>query len=80
MNIQKISLPIEGMTCANCALRIEKVLKKSDGVLNANVDLASEIATFEIDEDVIEIIAIKNNILSNGIVFSRKKFRFRSVE
>ncbi|GHO94673.1 copper-translocating P-type ATPase [Reticulibacter mediterranei] len=36
---------IEGMTCASCAMRVEKGLKKVPGVLNAQVNLATERAT-----------------------------------
>lgn len=36
---------IEGMTCASCAMRIEKGLKKVQGVKDANVNLATERAT-----------------------------------
>ncbi|MDQ5878714.1 MAG: P-type Cu+ transporter [Pseudomonadota bacterium] len=38
---QTVELAIEGMTCAACAARIEKVLKRIDGV-EAAVNLASE--------------------------------------
>ncbi|MGP5663287.1 heavy-metal-associated domain-containing protein, partial [Psychrobacter celer] len=36
------TLPIEGMTCASCVGRVEKALKKVEGVQQANVNLASE--------------------------------------
>jgi Cu+-exporting ATPase len=35
-------LALEGMTCATCALRIEKGLKKVPGIIDANVNLATE--------------------------------------
>ena len=38
-------LELEGMTCASCAMRIEKGLKKVPGVLDAQVNLATEKAT-----------------------------------
>ena len=38
-------LELEGMTCASCAMRIEKGLKKVPGVIDANVNLATEQAT-----------------------------------
>ncbi|MFB5193097.1 heavy metal translocating P-type ATPase [Alicyclobacillus fastidiosus] len=37
-----LTLPVEGMTCAACAARIEKVVGKLEGVKNVNVNLASE--------------------------------------
>ena len=44
---EKKELVLTGMTCAACATRIEKGLKKSDGVMNANVNLALEKASVE---------------------------------
>ncbi|RME46567.1 MAG: heavy metal translocating P-type ATPase, partial [Chloroflexi bacterium] len=41
----KIDLPIAGMTCANCAMTIERVLNRLDGVVSANVNFANEKAT-----------------------------------
>jgi P-type Cu+ transporter len=38
-------LPIEGMTCASCVLRVEKALQALPGVESANVNLATEEAT-----------------------------------
>jgi Cu+-exporting ATPase len=46
---QKVSLPVQGMTCASCVLRVEKSLKKVPGVVNATVNLATERATVEFD-------------------------------
>ncbi|WP_124728175.1 heavy metal translocating P-type ATPase [Staphylospora marina] len=45
MTIRDITLPIEGMTCAACAARIEKGLKRLDGVEDARVNFALEQAT-----------------------------------
>ncbi len=41
----EVTLALEGMTCASCAMRIEKGLKKVPGVLNAEVNLATERGT-----------------------------------
>ncbi len=40
-----LRLDITGMTCATCAARIEKVLRKQGDVLSAQVNLATEVAT-----------------------------------
>ncbi len=41
-----ITIPVTGMTCANCAMNIERALKKKvDGVLDAHVNFATEQAT-----------------------------------
>ncbi|HET9345334.1 MAG TPA: heavy metal translocating P-type ATPase [Candidatus Limnocylindrales bacterium] len=39
------TLPIEGMTCASCVNRIERFLRKTPGVTEATVNLATEMAT-----------------------------------
>ncbi len=41
----KVTLEIEGMTCASCVGRVEKALSAGDGVLQASVNLATETAT-----------------------------------
>jgi Cu+-exporting ATPase len=41
----KATFALEGMTCASCAMRIEKGLKKVPGVADAQVNLATEQAT-----------------------------------
>ena len=46
---RQITLPITGMTCANCVATIERNLKRLDGVTQAAVNLASERATVEFD-------------------------------
>nr|WP_315477494.1 heavy metal translocating P-type ATPase [uncultured Undibacterium sp.] len=43
----KISLKIEGMTCATCATRVEKALLGVSGVKKATVNLATEKASIE---------------------------------
>ncbi|MTI96132.1 MAG: copper-translocating P-type ATPase [Firmicutes bacterium] len=43
----KLSLKIQGMTCAACANRVEKALQKQDGVISAAVNLATEEARIE---------------------------------
>lgn len=42
MASQKITLPITGMHCANCAKTIERSVKKLDGVESAEVNYANE--------------------------------------
>jgi len=46
---KQLTLPITGMTCANCVATVERNLKKLDGVQMAVVNLSSERATVEFD-------------------------------
>ncbi len=41
----EVQLPIAGMTCASCVNRIERFLRKTPGVAEASVNLATEVAT-----------------------------------
>ena len=45
----KLELPIEGMTCASCVRRVEKVLSATDGVQAADVNYALARATVTYD-------------------------------
>lgn len=51
MSSEKITLNIEGMTCAACSARIEKSLGKLDGVQEVNVNLLANKATVVIDSE-----------------------------
>lgn len=46
---KQLTLPITGMTCANCVATVERNLKRLDGVDNAVVNLSSERATVDFD-------------------------------
>ncbi len=46
---KKITVPVEGMTCASCVVRVEKAISKAEGVKNVSVNFASEKASFEFD-------------------------------
>ncbi|HWS80850.1 MAG TPA: heavy metal translocating P-type ATPase [Rubrobacter sp.] len=41
----RVEIPVTGMTCAGCVGRVERAIEKVPGVLEANVNLASEKAT-----------------------------------
>lgn len=47
---QTTELAIGGMTCASCAMRVEKALAKVAGVANVSVNLATETATVNPDQ------------------------------
>ena len=44
-----ITLDVQGMTCASCVNRIERFLQRTDGVLDATVNLATEQAFYGSD-------------------------------
>lgn len=72
-----ITLPIEGMTCASCVLRVEKALKKIDGVQDAIVNLATEQAQVKIDPSKVDFEKLKDAIERAGYsVIESKEDKF----
>lgn len=57
---------IEGMTCSACANRIERVVKKLEGIENANVNFATEKLTVEMEERKIKEDEIKAAVEKAG--------------
>jgi P-type Cu+ transporter len=61
--MQQLEFGITGMTCAACVARVERTLKKIDGVVNVNVNLATERATVQVvpnlGKDVLKSAVIK---------------------
>ena len=66
MNKKRVVLKIKGMHCANCALTIEKNIKKLEGVEEANVSFASEKAMVSFDPRKLDISAIEEAIIKSG--------------
>ncbi len=52
---KQLTLPITGMTCANCVATVERNLKKLDGVQNAVVNLSSERATLDFEPEKLQL-------------------------
>ena len=66
MAIQIISLPVRGMTCANCARSVERRLAGTPGVTKAAVDLQAATATVEFDTDMVEPETLASAVRSLG--------------
>ncbi|WP_096635786.1 heavy metal translocating P-type ATPase [Clostridium cochlearium] len=60
------TLKIEGMTCAACAKNIEKVTKKLDGVIESNVNFATEKLNISYDSSKVRVSDIKKSIEKAG--------------
>ncbi len=60
------SLPIEGMTCAACSTRLEKVLGKLDGVSEASVNLAMEQADVTYDAAKLSVADLAQAVAKAG--------------
>ncbi len=66
LKIEKLSLPVEGMTCASCVARVEKTIAKLDGIKNVSVNLATEKASFEYDPDLLDFKKLADSIEDAG--------------
>ena len=66
MTEENVTLPIEGMTCANCAMNIERVVKKLPGVKAARVNFASEEATIVFDKSQLQLKELVDKIKDAG--------------
>ena len=64
MNIKKIVLKIDGMTCSACSNGLEKYLKRQEGIVDVNVNLILAIATITYEN--IKIKDIENYIKEAG--------------
>jgi Cu+-exporting ATPase len=56
--LKNVTMPVTGMTCANCATTIERNVRKLAGVNLANVNLASEKLTIGFDPEQLDERAI----------------------
>ena len=61
-----VRFPVEGMTCASCVNRIERYLRKTDGVADANVNLATETATVRYDPRVVDLAGLHAAVAAAG--------------
>ncbi|WP_456277003.1 heavy metal translocating P-type ATPase [Bacillus sp. AK128] len=80
-SLKETTLQITGMTCAACSTRIEKGLKKLDGVQDANVNLALEKSTIKYNPAVTNVESLQKKItdLGYGVVTERKEFNITGM-
>ncbi|HEX3074610.1 MAG TPA: heavy metal translocating P-type ATPase, partial [Ignavibacteriales bacterium] len=64
--IQKLSLPVEGMTCASCVARVEKSISKLEGVKNVSVNFATEKVSFELDPQKVSVSDVAASVEDAG--------------
>jgi Cu+-exporting ATPase len=63
---ERKEIGVAGMTCASCVGRVERALRKLPGVMEANVNLATEKASVAYLPQVVEIGEIKEAISKAG--------------
>ncbi|MGY1619852.1 heavy metal translocating P-type ATPase [Geodermatophilus sp. SYSU D00691] len=60
------TLEIGGMTCASCVRRVEKALSRVDGVVAAEVNLATEVATVRFDPATVGLAELTEAVARSG--------------
>jgi len=67
------TLKLQGMSCAACAKNIERVSKKLDGVIEANVNYATEKLTITFESSKVRLTDIKKAIKKSGYSASEEE-------
>lgn len=62
----RISLGVQGMTCASCVRRIETAISKTEGVSSVAVNLATEKLTVEFDSKTVSPAELRQKIVKLG--------------
>ena len=72
-NIKTHTYRVEGMTCAVCAGRVEKVTKKIEGVQDSVVNLTTEKMSITVDDDIVPYGDIKRAVEKAGYKLVREE-------
>ena len=62
----KVKIRIGGMTCAACSSSVERALRSVDGVTKAAVNLATNTATVDFDDDVTDLSKLHEAVEDTG--------------
>jgi Cu+-exporting ATPase len=76
MKQQSLQLPVGGMSCANCAMNIERRLEKLEGVEQVNVNFAAEVASVTYDPGKLQPSSIVSQIGKAGFTVPVRKAEF----
>ncbi|MCZ6892052.1 MAG: heavy metal-associated domain-containing protein, partial [Chloroflexi bacterium] len=63
---QKVTLRVDGMTCASCVVHVEKALRGVPGVVDASVNLATEKATVRYLESLATLDELRHAVADSG--------------
>ena len=82
MSMQKDTFPVLGMSCAACAARVDKTLRRQHGVKNVGVNYAAATATVEYDADECSPQELKQAVVEEGydLLVDKDADRDRLVE
>ncbi|MCG8428967.1 MAG: heavy metal translocating P-type ATPase [Chromatiales bacterium] len=78
-NLSNLHLAVEGMTCAACSTRLEKVLNRQQGIATASVNLANNSAAVEFDSKTLSVTDIAAAIAKAGFAVPRETYEFNII-
>ncbi len=64
--LEKVTLPVQGMSCASCVKRVESALGGLDGVVSAGVNFATERATVQYIPGAVSVADFKKAVKDAG--------------
>ena len=63
---QTIEIPIQGMDCVECTQHVQRAISKLEGVTSVDVLLATEKAIIKLDQDKVDLTAIRAAVSGAG--------------
>ena len=66
MSLEKVNLPVAGMSCASCAVSVESMIKSQDGVANAQVNYANQTVFVEFNKSKVDLKTLKKVVNEIG--------------
>lgn len=79
-NAKRVQVGISGMTCASCALRIERGIQHLPGVREANVNFGTEKATITFDPQTVDLGRVLDKIQDVGYRAITDTMRLKTTE
>ena len=70
---ERVTLPVEGMTCASCVAHVESALKEVPGVAGVSVNLATEKAAVEFSEREVPFEQLREAVSQAGYKISTSR-------
>ncbi len=64
--METVTLPVQGMTCANCASTVERALRRTEGVEEARVNYAADRAEVDFDPARVDPSALAERVREAG--------------
>ena len=64
--LQKVKMPVDGMTCSACQSNVKKTIKSFDGVTDVEVNLEKKFAFFTYNPSKVNIEQIKKAVNDKG--------------